>query len=72
MAKKIYTKGKFDNFLDANTPDKDDSRWVIGGKNRYCRSTSKFSRALRDNDPIQYNVFFSDWRRAMMFKDKKS
>lgn len=71
MAKKIYTRGKFEKFLNANKPEKDDPRWVMGGKNRYRKTTTNYGRVLRENDPIQYEVFFNDWRRAMMFKDKK-
>lgn len=71
MAKAKYTKAKFERFLNANSPERDSPKWFIGGKQRFYQNEPKYGRTLRDSEPVKFESFYQDWRRAMIFKDKK-
>lgn len=41
-------------------PDKDDERWIIGGKNR-CTGRSNYGVMLKRYDPIGFQVGYREW-----------
>ena len=73
MAKIKYTKAKCEQFLNFNSPKKGDPRWIINGTKCFAQDVNKpqYGRALREYDPDSFETFYKEWRRAMIFKDKK-
>lgn len=56
------TKKDYVEFLNGLViPDKEDERWIIGGKNR-CTGRSNYGVMLKRYDPIGFNVGFNEWR----------
>lgn len=34
----------YEKYLNSISPDRDDERWIIGGKNRYCNGIESFKQ----------------------------
>ena len=55
------TKKDYIEFLnELVVPDKDDERWIIGGKNR-CTGRSNYGVMLKRYDPIGFQVGYKEW-----------
>ena len=64
-----YTRSNFERFLNENSPELDDEKWIIRGKRRHYKDTPKYGRTLRFYDPRKFESFFQDWKRLMIIKD---
>ena len=45
----------YEKYLNSISPDRDDERWIIGGKNRYC-GRENYGTMIKRYDPIGFNV----------------
>jgi hypothetical protein len=67
----LYTRKKFEEFLNKNSPPEGDDKWIIGGKRRhYKKESPHYGRALKTHDNTQFESFYLDWKRAMIFNKK--
>lgn len=63
----VYIKTKmgksrkdYEKYLNSISPDRDDERWIIGGKNRYC-GRENYGTMIKRYDPIGFNVGYREW-----------
>lgn len=54
------TRKEYENYLNGLSPDGDDERWIIGGKNRYC-NRDNWGTMLKRYDKIGFEVGFNEW-----------
>ena len=50
----------YEKYLNSISPDRDDERWIIGGKNRYC-GRENYGTMIKRYDPIGFNVGYREW-----------
>lgn len=50
----------YENYLNELSPDNDDERWIIGGKNRYT-GRENWGTMLKRYDPVGFEVGFKEW-----------
>lgn len=55
------TRKDYVEFLNGLSPEKDDNRWIIGGKNRYT-GRNNYGVMLKRYDPIGFEVGFKEWK----------
>lgn len=49
----------YEKYLNSISPDRDDERWIIGGKNRYC-GRENYGTMIKRYDPIGFNVGYRE------------
>jgi hypothetical protein len=57
------TKKAYEEYLNKMTPDFESEEWIIGGKNRARAYYPRFGAAMRQHDPIGFQVGFNEWER---------
>lgn len=50
----------YEKYLNSISPDRDDERWIIGGKNRYC-GRENYGTMIKRYDPIGFSVGYREW-----------
>lgn len=50
----------YEKYLNSISPDGDDEKWIIGGKNRYC-GRENYGTMIKRYDPIGFNVGYREW-----------
>lgn len=64
MDKLKKTKKAYQDYLDTLAPPQGDKRWIIGGKIRMALMwQSKYGQAMREHNPIGFEVGYNDWKR---------
>lgn len=53
----------YEKYLNSISPDRDDERWIIGGKNRYC-GRENYGTMIKRYDPIGFNVGYREYGRT--------
>lgn len=64
------TKKAYEEYLNGQSPEQGDDRWIIGGTIRMCSMWLKeYGTAIRRHDPIGFQVGYEEWVREN--KDKE-
>lgn len=50
----------YEKYLNSISPDGDDEKWIIGGKNRYC-GRENYGTMIKRYDPIGFSVGYREW-----------
>lgn len=58
----------YEKYLNSISPDRDDERWIIGGKNRYC-GRENYGTMIKRYDPIGFNVGYRKLLICSMMKN---
>ena len=57
-----FTKNRYVEYLNSLSPDYESEEWIIGGKRRaYYAWKKQYGQALREHDPIAFEVGYNDW-----------
>lgn len=61
----MKTKKEFVSYLNGLVTDRDDDRWIIGGKNRWT-GRNNYGLMLKRYDPVAFEVGFYEWRNMLI------